>query len=100
MLKMNRLMEKVRRLWGRGFAGGWLAALALVLAFDLLWCYETTFRGLGFAGTYVNALALATVLALPALWHRRWAQMAVLLAMSLVMMANRSEEHTSELQSL
>lgn len=88
MLKMNRLMEKVRRLWGRGFAGGWLAALALVLAFDLLWCYETTFRGLGFAGTYVNALALATVLALPALWHRRWAQMAVLLAMSLVMMAN------------
>lgn len=83
-----RMRAAVAGLWTRGFAAGWMASLALVVAFDLLWCYETTFRGLGFAGTYVNAAALATVLALPALWHRRWAQMGVLLVMAVVMMAN------------
>lgn len=83
-----RMRAAVAGLWTRGFAAGWMASLALVVAFDLLWCYETTFRGLGFAGTYVNAVALATVLALPSLWHRRWAQMGVLLVMAVVMMAN------------
>ncbi len=76
-------------LWTRQFVVAWLGCLFTVLAFDVLWCAQTTFRALGFAGTYINAMSLATLLALPTVCCRRsWPQIAVMLLVDLLLIAN------------
>ena len=60
--KKNILVGAVGRLlvpealWTRQYLLAWLGCLLTVLVFDVLWCSQTTFRSLGFVGTYVNAL--------------------------------------------
>lgn len=77
------------RLWTTGFLMAWLGCLATVLAFDILWCAQTTFRAFGFAGTYINALTLATLMAMPAVITRRpWPQILLLSLVDLLMIAN------------
>lgn len=76
-------------LWTRGFLFAWVGCLATVLAFDLLWCAQTTFRALGFAATYINALTLATLMAMPAVITRRpWLQISVMALVDVLMIAN------------
>lgn len=76
-------------LWTRTFATIWIGCLLTVLAFDLLWCYQTTFRGLGFVATYINALTLATLMALPSVATRRvWPQITLMLLVDILMIAN------------
>lgn len=76
-------------LWTRRFTVVWLCCLATVLAFDVLWCSQTTFRGLGMAGTWVNALTLSTLMALPVVLTRRiWPQIAVMALVDLLLIAN------------
>ncbi len=76
-------------LWTRHYLIAWLGCLATVLAFDVLWCWQTTFRAFGFAGTYINALLLATVMSLPAVLSRRsWPLLVVMLLVDLLMIAN------------
>lgn len=76
-------------LWTRQFFVAWAGCLATVLAFDVLWCAQTTFRALGFVGTYVNALTLATLMSLPAVVCRRsWVQVTVMLPVDLLLIAN------------
>lgn len=77
------------RLWTHRFTWAWLGCLLSVLAFDLLWCWQTSFRGMGYVLTYVNALTLATLMALPAvLTVRNWVQMAVMAVVDVVFVAN------------
>lgn len=76
-------------LWTRHYLIAWLGCLATVLAFDVLWCCQTTFRAFGFAGTYINVLLLATVMSLPAVLSRRsWPLLVVMLLVDLLMIAN------------
>ena len=76
-------------LWTRRFTVVWLCCLATVLAFDVLWCSQTTFRGLGMAGTWVNALTLSTLMALPVVLTRRiWPQITLMALVDLLLIAN------------
>lgn len=76
-------------LWTRRFALTWAACLATVLAFDVLWCAQTTFRAFSMAGTYINAITLATIMAMPVVASRRmWPQMIVMALVDLLMVAN------------
>ena len=73
-------------LWTRRFTVVWLCCLATVLAFDVLWCSQTTFRGLGMAGTWVNALTLSTLMALPVVLTRRiWPQITLMALVDLLL---------------
>lgn len=80
----------MKRLWqNRAFAAAFGGSLATVLAFDLLWCLCTSFKGLGFAQTYLYAAILALLMALPSLlWRRRWPMAAVLVVADLLAAAN------------
>lgn len=79
----------IGRVWTRRFALAWTGCLLTVLAFDLLWCGQTTFRALGFAATYINALTLATLMALPSVATRKlWPQIALMAIVDVVMIAN------------
>lgn len=73
-------------------AGGFTAVAAgfvMLLVWDALWSLSTTFRGMSFAETYVNALLLAMLLALPAVFRLgRWIQLAVWLIVAFVLEAN------------
>ena len=76
-------------LWTREFLLAWLGCFITVIAFDLLWCAQTTFRAFSFAGTYINALTLATILSLPMVLSRRiWPQIATMAVVDLLMIAN------------
>ncbi|MBD5224623.1 MAG: LTA synthase family protein [Bacteroidales bacterium] len=76
-------------LWTKRFALSWAGCLLTVLVFDLLWCGQTTFRALGFVSTYINALTLATVMALPSVATRKqWPQIALMAVVDLLMIAN------------
>lgn len=93
--KKNLMWSNLRRLllpatlWTRGFTAAWLGALVTLLLFDLLWCIQTTFRGMSFPATYINALTLATLLSLPAiLTRRRWVMCVVLLLADALLIAN------------
>lgn len=93
--KKNILVGAVGRLlvpealWTRQYLLAWLGCLLTVLVFDVLWCSQTTFRALGFVGTYVNALTLATLMSMPAVFTRKsWPLVAVMLAVDLLMVAN------------
>lgn len=93
--KKNIALGAIKRLlvpealWTRRFVIAWLGCLLTVLLFDVLWGMQTTFRGMGFAGTYFNALSLATLMALPAVLTRRlWPQITLMLLIDLLLMAN------------
>lgn len=76
-------------LWTRQFFWAWIGCFATVIAFDILWCAQTTFRAFGFIGTYVNAATMATLLAMPVVIIRRpWLQMLVLALVDVLMLAN------------
>lgn len=76
-------------LWTRRFLVAWIGCLLTVVAFDLMWCLPTNPRALAYAGTYINGILLATVLALPAVASRRqWPQLVVLLLADCVLAAN------------
>lgn len=76
-------------LWTKRFALSWTGCLLTVLVFDLLWCGQTTFRALGFVSTYINALTLATLMALPSVATRKlWPQIALMTIVDLMMIAN------------
>ena len=78
-------------LWTRQFFWAWIGCFATVIAFDILWCAQTTFRAFGFIGTYVNAATMATLLAMPVVIIRRpWLQMLVLALVDVLMLANLS----------
>lgn len=53
--------------------GTWL----MLVSFALLWSYDTTFRGMGFTGTYINSLLLTLIITLPYFLTRRLAVQAV-----------------------
>ncbi|MDE6629433.1 MAG: hypothetical protein K2K36_08710, partial [Muribaculaceae bacterium] len=77
------------RLWNHRFSWAWLGCLLSVVAFDLLWCWQTSFHGMAYVLTYVNALLLATLMALPSvLTGRNWVQMAVMAIVDIVFIAN------------
>lgn len=93
--KKNILLGAIGRLlvpealWTRHFLTAWLGCVVTVLTFDILWCSQTTFRAMSFAGTYLNALTLATVMALPAVLTRKsWPLIVVMLVVDLLMIAN------------
>lgn len=76
-------------LWTRRFIVAWLGCFVTVLAFDVLWSIQTLMWGMLHVGTYVNAMLLATVLALPAVCSRRqWPQLVVLLLADAALIAN------------
>jgi hypothetical protein len=57
------LRHGIDRRWGAATLWGTL----ITLVFDLLWEMQTTFRGMSFMGTYLNALLWGALLALPTL---------------------------------
>lgn len=66
-------------------AGGFL----MVIAWCILWCNATTFRGMSYPEVYINAAILAMVLALPtALGGRQWLQLPIWLIFAAVLEAN------------
>lgn len=93
--KKNILIGAIGRLlipealWTRQYFLAWLGCMLTVLAFDVLWCSQTTFRALSFVGTYINALLLATVMSLPAVLTRKsWPLITVMFVVDLLMIAN------------
>lgn len=78
------------KLWqNRFFATAFLGSLATVLAFDVLWCLSASFKGLGIVQTYVSAVILALLMALPSLlWRRRWPVAVALTVADLLALAN------------
>ncbi|MDE6527518.1 MAG: LTA synthase family protein, partial [Muribaculaceae bacterium] len=93
--KKNILVGAIGRLlvpealWTRQYLYAWLGCLLTVLAFDVLWCAQTTFRAMGFASTYINALTLATLMSLPAVLTRKsWPLITVMLLVDALMIAN------------
>ncbi len=88
MEALSRMLG-IGRVWTRRFVLVWTWCLLTVLAFDLLWCGQTTFRALGFAATYINALTLATVMALPSVAARKlWPQIVLMAIVDVMMIAN------------
>lgn len=67
-------------------AGGfWL----LLLVFDLLWSFDTTFRGMSFPETYINSLLLSLVLTAPYLLTRRvWPQIVIMSVVAILLECN------------
>lgn len=80
----NQLLQKNAYLL-KAIAAGFL----LIIFWDAIWCSETTFRAMSFAGVYINALLLATVAALPSLLTRKvWPQAAMWLLIACWLEAN------------
>lgn len=76
-------------LWTRRFAFWWVASLATLLAFDLLWMGQTTFRPMNHLPFWPYLLLASSLLALPAMLTRRsWPMVALLLVADVVMVAN------------
>lgn len=76
-------------LWTRRFLFTWLGCLVTVLLFDVLWCAQTTFRGMGFAGTYINALSFSVLMSFPVVVSRRWwPQITLMGVVDLLLIAN------------
>ncbi len=78
-----------RLLWTRRFTIAWIASLATILAFDLLWMAQTTFRPFTFLAFYPYLLLGATLMAWPAMASKKVWPMAVwLFVVDGVMIAN------------
>lgn len=76
-------------LWTVRFSYWWVASLLTLLAFDLLWMSQTTFRPFCFLPFWPYLLLATTLLALPALFTKsRWVHAALLLIVDGVMVAN------------
>lgn len=90
MTKIRRLFTLLfpRTLWSRRYAVVWAGSFATILAFDLLWSFATSFRGLGFVQTYLYAVLAASVMSLAAFSRHRWPTALVLVGASLLSLAN------------
>lgn len=78
-----------RSLWTRRFAVAWAGCFFSIIAFDLLWCYATNFRPMGFLSTYVFPAVLSLVLAIPSVTCRRWwPQLIVILLFDALLESN------------
>lgn len=76
-------------LWTRRFIVAWLGSFLTVMAFNLLWSLQSNVMALAYFGTYINAIVLATILALPAVVSRRqWPQLVILIIADVVLTAN------------
>lgn len=76
-------------LWTRRFTFWWLASLATLLTFDLLWMGQTTFRPMNHLPFWPYLFLASTLLALPAVFTRRsWPMVALLLLIDGVMVSN------------
>ena len=76
-------------LWNHRFVWAWIGSLATVIAFDLLWCSQTSWRGMFYVSTYLSALAMATLMALPTVFtQKNWVQMAVMALVDVLCIAN------------
>ncbi len=65
------------------------AGYVMILAWDILWCAQTTFRAMSFTGTYLNSLIMAMIMALPSLFTRRvWVQTATWTIFAIWLVAN------------
>lgn len=88
-----RLAELLKRLfptslWTWDFTVTWIMAAATVLLFDLLWSYETTFRGMSYAATWCMLLFAATFLSFPMAFNFRKCQLLLFAVVDLLMVAN------------
>lgn len=73
----------------RRFTIAFLGSLTTILCFDVLWSMATSFRGLGFVPTYLYAVLLAILMALPSLlWRRNGMQITVIVIADLLALAN------------
>lgn len=76
-------------LWTRQFTIAWAGCFVTILTFDLLWSMATSFRGLGFAATYLFGALLALLMAMPAAISRgRWLMGVGLAVADLLAIAN------------
>lgn len=76
-------------LWTRRFTIAWAGCFVTILTFDLLWSMATSFRGLGFAATYLFGALLALLMAMPAAISRgRWLMGVGLAVADLLAIAN------------
>lgn len=79
---MNILKKCFGSLCCRSFIIAFIGALLTILTFDVIWCAATSFHAFGLFSTYLYAVTLALLLALPGLLrHGRWL-MLVLLALT------------------
>jgi phosphoglycerol transferase MdoB-like AlkP superfamily enzyme len=88
IITLNLLFPE--KLWTKRFTAAWLTCFISVIAFDVVWCSLTTFRGMSFVSTYVNAFLLALLLALPTLLcpRRQGWQLALLLLFDVLAVCN------------
>lgn len=78
-----------RSLWTGRFTAAAVGGTVMILTFDILWSSETTFRGMSFAGTYLNAVLAGMILALPSVVTSRWwPQILVWTMVILLLIAN------------
>ena len=77
-------------LWKKSFVFSVLCMLALFLTFDVLWCFQTTFRPMSWATTYLYAFLASIVLCLPSvlLPRFRWVQLLLFIAVYIALEAN------------
>ncbi|MCC8037212.1 MAG: LTA synthase family protein [Bacteroidales bacterium] len=76
-------------LWTRRFTVAWIASLVTILAFDLMWMAQTTFRPFTFLAFYPYLLLGATLMAWPAMVSKRvWPMALWLFIVDGVMIAN------------
>lgn len=67
----------------------WAAMLSMILYFDIMWCYDTTFTSMGMPLTWVNAMLLSLLLSIPALlFHARTVQLVLLAAVGIWLECN------------
>lgn len=77
-------------LWKKSFVFSVLCMLAMFLIFDVLWCFQTTFRPMSWATTYLYAFLASIVLCLPSvlLPRHRWVQLLLFIAVYIALEAN------------
>ncbi len=82
----NRLFPT--SLWTWDFTVTWLMSAVTILIFNLLWSYETTFRGMSYIPTWSTLLFAATLLAFPMAFNLRRCQLVLMFAVAVWSMAN------------
>lgn len=90
-LQFNRLLSVAKNfLWPSQLLLWWCATLMVFLAFNLIWCIDTgSFRPFtAYSSTYIFLPLCATVFTLPALFRKTWLQFIILIALSLLLVAN------------
>ena len=78
------MYKNVSRVWV--FVGG---CFLTFIAFDLLWCMETTFRCMSNPALYVNSLLWSLLLTVPySIFRKMWIQGVIMVLLDLVLEAN------------